>query len=203
MLEQALKHYFGHSHFRTGQKEVIQSVLNHQDTLAIMPTGNGKSLCYQLPGYLLEGLVVIVSPLLSLMEDQVYSLQKNGERRAIAFNSLLSFAERKFVLSHLQQYKFLFISPEMLVQKTILQALANSRIALLVVDEAHCVSQWGIDFRPEYLQLAAVKQQLKAPTTLALTGNRTGGTRYSTKPFRKNASSFSLWNGSQKYWTDR
>lgn len=76
MLEQALKHYFGHSHFRTGQKEVIQSVLNHQDTLAIMPTGNGKSLCYQLPGYLLEGLVVIVSPLLSLMEDQVYSLQK-------------------------------------------------------------------------------------------------------------------------------
>ena len=173
MLEQALKHYFGHSHFRTGQKEVIQSALNHQDTLAIMPTGNGKSLCYQLPGYLLEGLVVIVSPLLSLMEDQVYSLQKNGERRAIAFNSLLSFAERKFVLSHLQQYKFLFISPEMLVQKTILQALANSRIALLVVDEAHCVSQWGIDFRPEYLQLAAVKQQLKAPTTLALTATAT------------------------------
>jgi ATP-dependent DNA helicase RecQ len=173
MLEQALKQYFGHDYFRTGQKEVIQSVLANQDTLAIMPTGNGKSLCYQLPGYLLDGLVIIVSPLLSLMEDQVYGLQKNGEKRGIAFNSQLSFEEREYVLAHLSKYKFFFISPEMLVQPTILQALKKVKIALFVVDEAHCVSQWGIDFRPEYLQLATVKQSLGEPTTLALTATAT------------------------------
>ncbi|OTN77126.1 hypothetical protein A5886_002206 [Enterococcus sp. 8G7_MSG3316] len=173
MLEKALLHYFGLTNFRQGQKEVIESVLQQQNTLAIMPTGNGKSLCYQLPGYLLEGLVVIVSPLVSLMEDQVYGLQKQGEKRAIAFNSQLTGADRQYVLDHLKAYKFLFLSPEMLLQEAVLNRLSQVSIALFVVDEAHCVSQWGIDFRPEYLDLAYARNKLHSPTTLALTATAT------------------------------
>jgi ATP-dependent DNA helicase RecQ len=173
MLENALNQYFGFKTFRQGQKEVIESVLAQQDTLAILPTGNGKSLCYQLPGYLIDGIVIIISPLVSLMEDQVYGLQKQGEKRAIAFNSQLDLADRHYVMQHLSQYKFLFLSPEMIVQEAILQQLERAKIAMLVVDEAHCVSQWGIDFRPEYLQLGEVKKRLKAPVTLALTATAT------------------------------
>lgn len=111
MLEDALNQYFGFKTFRQGQKEVIESVLAQQDTLAILPTGNGKSLCYQLPGYLVDGIVIIISPLVSLMEDQVYGLQKQGEKHAIAFNSQLDLADRQYVMQHLQKYKFLFLSP--------------------------------------------------------------------------------------------
>ncbi|MCT8192811.1 DEAD/DEAH box helicase, partial [Pseudomonas monteilii] len=100
MLEDALNQYFGFKTFRQGQKEVIESVLAHQDTLAILPTGNGKSLCYQLPGYLVDGIVIIISPLVSLMEDQVYGLQKQGEKLAIAFNSQLDLADRQYVMQH-------------------------------------------------------------------------------------------------------
>ena len=173
MLENALNQYFGFKTFRQGQKEVIESVLAQQDTLAILPTGNGKSLCYQLPGYLIDGIVIIISPLVSLMEDQVYGLQKQGEKRAIAFNSQLDPTDRHYVMQHLSQYKFLFLSPEMIVQEAILQQLERAKIAMLVVDEAHCVSQWGIDFRPEYLQLGEVKKRLKTPVTLALTATAT------------------------------
>ena len=173
MLEDALNQYFGFKTFRQGQKEVIESVLAQQDTLAILPTGNGKSLCYQLPGYLVDGIVIIISPLVSLMEDQVYGLQKQGEKRAIAFNSQLDLADRQYVMQHLQKYKFLFLSPEMIVQEAVLHQLEQAKIAMLVVDEAHCVSQWGIDFRPEYLQLGEVKKRLKAPVTLALTATAT------------------------------
>ncbi|HBH6538865.1 TPA: DEAD/DEAH box helicase, partial [Enterococcus faecium] len=144
MLEDALNQYFGFKTFRQGQKEVIESVLAQQDTLAILPTGNGKSLCYQLPGYLVDGIVIIISPLVSLMEDQVYGLQKQGEKRAIAFNSQLDLADRQYVMQHLQKYKFLFLSPEMIVQEAVLHQLEQVKIAMLVVDEAHCVSQWGI-----------------------------------------------------------
>ncbi|WP_312541198.1 ATP-dependent DNA helicase RecQ [Enterococcus sp.] len=173
MLENDLMRYFGFATFRPGQKEVIDSVLHQQNTLAIMPTGNGKSLCYQLPGYLLEGVVVIVSPLVSLMEDQVFGLQKQGEKRGIAFNSQLTGTDRQYVLHHLHAYKFLFLSPEMLLQEAVLNRLSQVPIALFVVDEAHCVSQWGIDFRPEYLDLAYARQQLHHPTTLALTATAT------------------------------
>ncbi|WP_430609605.1 RecQ family ATP-dependent DNA helicase [Enterococcus sp. DIV0876] len=173
MLKNDLKHYFGFEEFRAGQKEVIESVLHQRNTLAIMPTGNGKSLCYQLPGYLLEGLVIIVSPLVSLMEDQVFGLQKHGEKRAIAFNSQLTGMDRHYVLEHLHMYKFLFLSPEMLLQESVINRLSHVPIALFVVDEAHCVSQWGIDFRPEYLDLAYARKKLHFPTTLALTATAT------------------------------
>ena len=167
MLINELKKYFGFDSFRPGQEEIIQALLDGEDTLAILPTGTGKSLCYQLTGYLMEGLVIIVSPLLSLMEDQVTQLQKRGEKRVAAFNSLLSQSERRYVLRHLSQYKFLFLSPEMLTNPSLLEHLKKQNIALYVVDEAHCVSQWGVDFRPEYQQLGKIRKLLGNPVTLA------------------------------------
>ncbi len=173
MLINELKKYFGFDSFRPGQEEIIQALLDGEDTLAILPTGTGKSLCYQLTGYLMEGLVIIVSPLLSLMEDQVTQLQKRGEKRVAAFNSLLSQSERRYVLRHLSQYKFLFLSPEMLTNPSLLEHLKKKNIALYVVDEAHCVSQWGVDFRPEYQQLGKIRKLLGNPVTLALTATAT------------------------------
>ena len=173
MLINELKKYFGFDSFRPGQEEIIQALLDGEDTLAILPTGTGKSLCYQLTGYLMDGMVLIVSPLLSLMEDQVTQLQKRGEKRVAAFNSLLSRAERGYVLRHLSQYKFLFLSPEMLTNTSLLEQLKKQDIALYVVDEAHCVSQWGVDFRPEYQQLGKIREHLGNPVTLALTATAT------------------------------
>lgn len=172
-LKDELQKRFGFPSFRSGQEEIIQSLLNDQDVLAVLPTGNGKSLCYQLTGYLREGMVIIVSPLLSLMEDQVMQLQKQGEKRVVAFNSLLSRTERYYVLNHLSNYKFLFLSPEMLTQKDVIEQLQKQKIGLYVIDEAHCVSQWGVDFRPEYQQLGEIAQKLGSPVTLALTATAT------------------------------
>ena len=171
MLEQALQKYFKYSQFRPGQKEVITTLLNGQDTLAILPTGTGKSLCYQLTGYLREGLVVVVSPLISLMEDQVYSLLQMGEKRVVALNGTLQHNEKNYILNHLSRYKFLFLSPEMLLQEHVLAKLQQQQLALFVIDEAHCVSQWGVDFRPEYRNLGLAKAQLGNPLTLALTAS--------------------------------
>ena len=173
MLEEQLKKFFDYEYFRPGQKEVISSLMEGKDTLAILPTGTGKSLCYQMTGYLKEGLVLIVSPLISLMEDQVDSLLRLGEKRAIAINSTLQNSEKEFVLQHLKKYKFVFLSPEMLAQEKVIDTLRKQKIALFVVDEAHCISQWGIDFRPEYRNLGLIKEKLGSPLTLALTGSAT------------------------------
>ncbi|MHC5269695.1 RecQ family ATP-dependent DNA helicase [Enterococcus sp. LJL98] len=169
MIEQALAHYFGYQTFRKNQKEIIESLLAGHDTLGILPTGTGKSLCYQLTGYLSEGLVIVVSPLISLMEDQVHALLSYGEKRVVALNSTLQGYEKAFAIEQLPQTKFLFLSPEMLLQPNVLQALKQQKIALFVIDEAHCVSQWGIDFRPEYRNLGLAKKALGNPVTLALT----------------------------------
>ncbi len=172
-LQDELTKYFGFTSFRPGQEEIIQTLLKGQDVLAVLPTGNGKSLCYQLAGYLREGLVVVVSPLLSLMEDQVMQLQKQGEKQVVAYNSLLSKSERNYVIKHLSRYKFLFLSPEMLNHPELSEQLKRQKIALFVVDEAHCVSQWGVDFRPEYQYLGEIRRQLGLPVTLALTATAT------------------------------
>ncbi|KQL20307.1 RecQ family ATP-dependent DNA helicase [Cytobacillus solani] len=172
-LEEHLKKYFNYTTFRTGQKEVISSILEGNHTIAMLPTGTGKSLCYQLSGYLLKGQVIIISPLLSLMQDQTEQLMMNGEKRVIAFNSFLTPQERKQALSQLNTYKFIFLSPEMLKSDFILNRLRELQIALFVIDEAHCISQWGYDFRPDYLKLGDFRRKLGNPLTLALTATAT------------------------------
>lgn len=172
-LEEQLFERFHFATFKPGQKETIASILAGQDTLAVLPTGTGKSLCYQFPSEHLNGLVVIVSPLLSLMEDQVQQLQKYGEKAVIALNSSLTYQEKEFVLSHLNLYRFLLISPEMLFQPAVRTILGRIEIGLFVVDEAHCISQWGVDFRPDYTNLHLIQQELNYPLTLALTATAT------------------------------
>jgi ATP-dependent DNA helicase RecQ len=172
-LTAELQKYFGYTTFRNGQAEIIQALLAGQSTLGILPTGQGKSLCYQLPTYLLGGSTLIVSPLISLMEDQVRQLQQRGEKHVIALNSQLDFLEKRYVLEHLAYYRFIFASPEMLQNEEVLAALGSLSLKLLVVDEAHCVSQWGVDFRPDYLLLRRVQVALKQPLTLALTATAT------------------------------
>ncbi|KAF0816976.1 ATP-dependent DNA helicase RecS (RecQ family) [Bacillus sp. ZZV12-4809] len=172
-LEVLLQSKFGYPAFRPGQKEIIESVLAGRNTIAMLPTGTGKSLCYQLPGYMIEGQVIIISPLLSLMQDQAEQLMLNGEKRVIAFNSFLSRSEKRQALNNLDQYKFIFISPEMLYYEPVLSQLEKLRIALFVIDEAHCISQWGYDFRPDYLKLGEVRQKIGNPVTLALTATAT------------------------------
>ena len=164
---------FAYPSFRTGQKEAIESVLDKKDTLVMLPTGSGKSLCYQLPAYLMDGVTLIVSPLLSLMQDQVEQLHLKGEKRAVALNSLTSFSERKRIFKQINQYKFIYTSPEMLQNHEVLKVLKKVPIQLFVVDEAHCISHWGTDFRPDYLALASIREKLGAPTTMALTATAT------------------------------
>lgn len=160
---------FGFSSFRPGQKEAIEAALTGRHSLVMLPTGTGKSLCYQLPSYFMPGATLIVSPLLSLMEDQVETMKKNGEKSVVALNSFMSQKEKKLVVNTLHTYKFIFMSPEMLQQERILDRLKKLRISLLVVDEAHCISQWGMDFRPDYLKLGELRDQLGGPLTMALT----------------------------------
>ena len=176
-LEGLLKKYFGYTSFKAGQKEVISALLNGEHTLAMLPTGTGKSLCYQLPGFIFTGQILIISPLLSLMQDQVEQMKRFGEKRVVALNSFLRLEERNHALSHIKNYKFIFISPEMLRVPFIIKKLQNLSISLFVVDEAHCISQWGYDFRPDYSKLGEVRKTLGHPLTLALTATATDKVR--------------------------
>lgn len=172
-LYELLKTKYGFDEFRPGQLAVIQKLLAGQDVLAVLPTGTGKSLIYQLVGTALPGLVVVVSPLISLMQDQVARLNYQGEKQVAALTSQLDYGARQYLLNHLGQLKFLFISPEMLGQDIIQTALMQVQLALLVIDEAHCISTWGPDFRPDYRRLGQIRQRLQTPTTLMLTATAT------------------------------
>src|SRR3954447_1179362 len=172
-LEDYLNKFFHFNTFRPGQKEVITSILDGFHTMAMLPTGTGKSLCYQLSGYLRKGQVLIISPLLSLMQDQVEQMKMNGEKNVVAINSFLTGVERKQILHSLELYKFIFISPETLLNDGMIDLLRKLDISLFVIDEAHCISQWGYDFRPDYLKLGDVRLKLGQPLTLALTATAT------------------------------
>ncbi len=173
--ETALKRYFGYDHFRYNQRQIIASVLSHQDTLVILPTGGGKSLCYQIPGTLLKGTVIVVSPLISLMKDQVDRLNSRGILSTY-INSSLSNVEiaNRMTVMRLGRWKFVYVAPERLLTKRFLSTCHQIYIPLVAVDEAHCISQWGHDFRPEYLHITEFYARLSPrPTIMALTATAT------------------------------
>ncbi|MBR1982485.1 MAG: RecQ family ATP-dependent DNA helicase [Akkermansia sp.] len=176
--QEALRTYFGFDALRPGQDEVVQSILAGRDAMGIMPTGGGKSLCYQLPALCRPGLTVVVSPLIALMKDQVDALQARGIPAA-AVNSSLGAEEYRQVMQALRggELKILYVAPERFAQEGFMNLLRGMEIALLAVDEAHCLSQWGHDFRPDYLRLGRVRESLGYPQTVALTATATAHVR--------------------------
>jgi len=173
-IHRLLRSVFGVERLRTGQQEVIDSVLEGRDTLAIMPTGSGKSLCYQIPASLLPGATVVVSPLISLMKDQLEKLSSLGIT-AVQLNSSLSRAEEQEAIATIEAggKVIIFCTPERLATPDFLALLSATPPSLVVIDEAHCISQWGHDFRPAYLEIAAALRALGRPPVLALTATAT------------------------------
>lgn len=176
--QQVLSQVFGYSEFRTGQLDIIEQALNHRDSLVIMPTGGGKSLCFQIPALLMPGLTIVVSPLISLMKDQVDTLQANGVAAAY-LNSSQTREESMQVLNAMQygEIKLIYVAPERILQPNFLERIQQLHISLIAIDEAHCISQWGHDFRPEYASLGQIKSVLPTPPIMALTATADDATR--------------------------
>ena len=177
MLEKALellKKYYGYECFRDGQGEIIENILSHKDVLAIMPTGGGKSLCYQIPALMMDGTVIVISPLISLMKDQVDTLQQMGIPSAF-INSTLSSKELRQIVFEAEKnkYKLLYVAPERLESENFLELLKNIKISMIAVDEAHCVSQWGHDFRTSYLKIKDLRNITGYPVVSAFTATAT------------------------------
>ena len=170
----ALEQYFGHRKFLDGQERIIAAILAGQDTLAIMPTGGGKSLCYQLPALIMDGVTVVVSPLIALMKDQVDALERRGIA-ATMINSTISAGEQQSRIEALRrgEYRLVYVAPERFRHRAFTDALRTADIALLAVDEAHCISQWGHDFRPDYMRLGESIQRLGHPQVAAFTATAT------------------------------
>lgn len=169
-----LKKYWGFDSFRPNQKEIIESVLSGNDTLALLPTGGGKSICFQVPALMLDGLCLVISPLIALMKDQETHLKDIGISVA-SIHSGLTYYEVKCILQDSIEgdYKFLYVSPERLETKIFKELLPYLKISLVVVDEAHCVSQWGYDFRPSYLKIAQLRDTIAETPMMALTASAT------------------------------
>ncbi len=180
--EIALKEVFGYDEFRPLQPELINNVLQKRDSLAIMPTGSGKSICYQIPALLFPGLTVVVSPLISLMQDQVDQLREVGVT-AVTLNSTLSFSEYQYTTDQIRAgaVNLLYVAPETLLRPEILLLLQQAPVDCLTIDEAHCISEWGHDFRPEYRQLIDVRRRLPDAVCLAVTATATDRVRTDIK----------------------
>jgi len=180
-LHQALAQYWGYTEFRALQREAMEAVLAHRDSIVVMPTGGGKSLCFQAPALVHDGMAVVISPLISLMKDQVDTLVGNGVPAAL-YNSSLSGADKQRIVSGIRRgdYKLLYVSPERLVGEggeSFVSLLSEARVSFVAVDEAHCISQWGHDFRPEYRQLGRLRDALPGISVHAYTATATARVR--------------------------
>src|ERR1700735_1066618 len=176
--QQELRTTFGFVDFRPGQAEIISAILEGRDVLAVMPTGSGKSLCYQLPALVRDGLTVVVSPLIALMRNQVAQLKANGVAAA-ALNSSNDPEENRAIIDRIArgEVRLVYVAPERLLKTETLDLLKRAKVALLAVDEAHCISQWGHDFRPEYAALGTVQAALGGVQTVAFTATADAATR--------------------------
>ena len=173
-IHDILLRYWGFSAFRPLQEEIIRSILEGRDTLALLPTGGGKSVCFQVPGMVLPGTTLVISPLIALMKDQVANLVRKGIRAAAVYSGM----DRREIDVTLDNclfggIKFLYVSPERLQTERFIEVLKQMKISLLAVDEAHCISQWGYDFRPPYLEIEAIREFIPGIPVLALTATAT------------------------------
>jgi ATP-dependent DNA helicase RecQ len=194
---EVLRTQFGYDSFRPGQGDVIDAIIAGRDVLAVMPTGAGKSLCYQIPALLLPGMTVVISPLISLMKDQVNALQEAGCPAAF-LNSSLSTSEYYDVMNGIRngETKLLYIAPERLQRTEVTDLAKSGNVSLIVIDEAHCVSQWGHDFRTSYLQIADfIRNMKKRPVTAAFTATATIKVREDIKELLALQNPFSIITG--------
>ena len=172
--KEILKRYWGYDNFRGIQEEIIESIGNGHDTLGLMPTGGGKSITFQVPALSKDGICIVITPLIALMKDQVRNLRERGIK-AIAVYSGMTREEIIVALENciFGDYKFLYISPERLDTEIFRTKLRNMKVSMITVDESHCISQWGYDFRPAYLKIAEIRQLLPNVPVLALTATAT------------------------------
>ena len=192
-----LKDYFGHDYFRDGQEQIVDALLDGRDALCIMPTGAGKSMCYQIPALLFDGVTIVVSPLISLMKDQVGSLVQSGVPAAY-INSSLSYPQFLRVLSNVEhgKYKIIYVAPERLLTDGFLDTCKKIKISMVAVDEAHCVSQWGQDFRPSYLKIVSfIKSLENRPIVGAFTATATNDVKEDIKKILRLENPFEITTG--------
>lgn len=192
-----LKDYFGHDSFRDGQEQIVDALLDGRDALCIMPTGAGKSMCYQIPALLFDGVTIVVSPLISLMKDQVGSLVQSGVPAAY-INSSLSYPQFLRVLSNVEhgKYKIIYVAPERLLTDGFLDTCKKIKISMVAVDEAHCVSQWGQDFRPSYLKIVSfIKSLANRPIVGAFTATATNDVKEDIKKILRLENPFEITTG--------
>src|SRR5476651_2264634 len=177
-IQEILEHYWKHKEFRPLQEEIIQSVLLGRDTLALLPTGGGKSVCFQVPALAKEGICIVISPLIALMKDQVENLRAKGIE-AVSIVSGMGKREIDMALDSCiyGDVKFLYLSPERLLSELVRERIRFMKVNLIAVDEAHCISQWGYDFRPPYLHIADLREIHPTVPVLALTATATAEVR--------------------------